>query len=146
MLKSTDTTATALARLDGYRLEERCAQDIVAEAIARKVYCRHYDELPRDLRIRVEGSALRAIRAPQSAWMREALTRAHLNLDRAMRDEMGAVYASQKPERRLALSVMAVQAVIAALIGTLEVAEPFEGPGDALRTYDAAIVEIVEAR
>lgn len=140
---------TALAphqRLDDFRLSERCAQDQVAEAISLHLYSRHYDDLPRELRSRVEGAALRAVRSPQTAWVETAMVRAHQTLDRAMAHEMGLSYAQQSVARRQALASIGVQAVLGALIAVFELENPFTGPGDALRVYDAAAAAQQEVR
>lgn len=130
-----------LDRLDDIRADEKCGHDVIAEAISQHLYGRSYDTLPQANRTSVERAALRAIRGPQTAWMREALTRAYANLDRAMAAEMGMGYAQQTKERRMALAYIGVEAVLAAFVGTLEIDNPFDGPGDVLRVYDAAQLE-----
>lgn len=127
-----------LDRLDDYRRDEHCAQDLVAEAISQSLYQKSYDELPGRMRASVEAQALRALRSVQGAWMSEAWTRAIRSLDAAMANEMGMAYAQQPIERRQALAYIGAQAVIAALVGTLELTNPFEGPVSALKVYDAA--------
>lgn len=131
-----------LTRLDDYRTDEKSGTDSIADAVALHIYGRHYDDLPRELRIRVEGAARRALRSPLGPWMQEALTRAYRALDQAMRDEMGALYAQQSKERRQFLAVIAVQSVLSACLSVFELENPFEGNGQALRIYDAAAAEI----
>lgn len=130
--------ADAHQRLRDFRLDERCGVDTVAQAISRHLYGRSYDDLPASVRVRVEGAALRAVRSPQGAWMAEALKRAHLNLDRAMAQEMGPIYQMQAPAARQAQVRIAVQIVVSALLSVLEVEFPFSGAGEALPVYVAA--------
>lgn len=138
--------AAAFTRLDDLTREERCGQAAVAEAISLHLYGKHYDELPPSVRARVEGAALRALRSPQGAWQSEALKRAHLNLDRAIAQEMGPTFGMLAPLQRQALARVGVQAVLAALLGVFEVSHPFNGSGDALKVYEAAAAAAQEVR
>lgn len=131
-------TVSPYHRLDELRREERYAHHQVADTVALWLYGRSSDDLPASVRTRVEGAALRALRAPQGAWMAVALQRAHVALDEAMAQEMGPVYRMQAPAARQAQARIAVQIVVAAFIGTLELSNPFDGAGDALKVYDAA--------
>lgn len=133
-------------RLDDFRKDERCGHDLVADAISLHLYGKHADELPREVRSRVERSALRALRGAQPAWQGEALKRAVLTHDRAMVEEMGRAYAGQAPERRKALAYIAVHVVQAAFVGALEISDPFDGPGQAIKVYEAAQSDIREVK
>lgn len=135
-----------LARLDDLRREERCGVDAVAEAISLSLYAKHCDEIKdRAVRNRIEGAARRAIRSPQGAWMALALRRAHVALDTVMAHEMGPLYRMQAPEARQSQARIAVQVVIAALIGALELENPFEG-AEGLAVYDAAAAAAKEVK
>jgi len=46
---------TALDRLDDFRREERCAQDLIAEVISERLYGRHYDKVPAPVQARIEA-------------------------------------------------------------------------------------------
>lgn len=133
------------SRLDDFRLDERCAVDGIADAISFYLYGKAYDRLPVSVRTRVEGAALRAVRAPQAAWTSAAWMRAHKALDHAMTEAMGPVFAMQAPAARQALARIGVASVLSALTGVFEVAEPFE-IGDALQIYDAATAAQREVR
>ena len=141
-----DTPTTPQARLDAYRLGERCGQDQIAEAISLHLYGRSHDALSAGQSAIVKGAALRALRGSQAVWREEAHRRAVLALDQAMTDEMGAPYRVQSQTRRMDLAVIGLRAVLAALIGTLELEHPFEGSGSALRIYDAAEQQTKEIR
>lgn len=146
MSSSALAAVSPYQRLDDYRLEERTAQDSIATVISLHLYGRHADEIPIEQRIRVEGAAFRALRSPQAPWMQDALARAYRALDVAMGEAMGALYAQQTKERRMFLAVIAVQAVVGAFISTLELSNPFQGAGDALRVYDSADAAAREVR
>lgn len=133
------------SRLDEFRLDERCAVDALATEISRHLYNRHYDQLPRSLRVKVEGAALRAIRSPQLAWNREAWLKAYGALEDAMRREMGADFAQMPAARRATLAHLGAQAVLTALVSIFEVEQPFEDVSQALRVYDTARAQAREA-
>lgn len=133
-------------RLDDLRLEERCAVDAIAQSISRSLYGKDYDRLRPANRIRVEGAARRALRTPQGVWIAEATRKAHLALERAMAQEMGPVFQMQAPEARQAQARIGVQAVLSALISVLELQNPFNGDGEALPIYEAAVAAAREVR
>jgi hypothetical protein len=136
--REPDATLPAqLVKLDERRRDERCVQDQIAEILSGHLYGKHYDELPADARIAVEGAAMRAIRAVQPAWRRVALERARTALSDALRAEMGRDFAGYSDNRREALAIIGARAVLSAQIGIYEVADPFDGPGEALRIYRA---------
>lgn len=146
MTPAATAAPTAHERLDNYRLDERCAADQIAEVISLHLYGKHYDEIPRDQRAKVEGAALHAIRAAQLTWNSEASARAIVALDQAMCSEMGLPYAGQPLVRRQQLALIGATVVQAALTGTLDLSNPFNGPGEALRVYDAAAAQAQEVR
>jgi hypothetical protein len=137
---------TALDRLDDFRRQERCAQDLIAEVISEHLYGRHYDKVPAAVTARIEAAALRAYRSVQPPWIIEAHQRAVRTLDQAMASAMGLPYASQSHQRRSELARIGVQTVMAAFVGTFELANPFEGPVDALRIYAAAERHVKEVK
>lgn len=136
----------ALERYDSYRLHERCIADYLAEILSQHLYTKSYDRLPTPERMAVEGSALRAVRMAQGPWRNEAYRRATLALERALTQEMGATFASLPATGRTVLARIGARAVFGALIGVLEVGDPFDGPGDAMRIYQAAEEEAKDIR
>lgn len=136
-----------LDRYDSFRLFERCVVDQIAEIVSQHLYTRSYDRLPLSERVLVEGAALRAVRMAQAPWRAEAFKRATQALDRALAQSMGlASYALLSDADRIARARIGVQAVLSAQLGVLEVSDPFDGPGEAIRIYTAAEAEAKEIK
>lgn len=135
-----------LEQYDNHRLYERCVVDQIAEIVSQHLYTKSYDRLPAPARVLVEGAALRAVRVAQAPWRAEAHRRATVALEHALAVDMGAAFAALSPADRTARARNGVRAVLGALVGVLEVGDPFEGPGDAMRIYHAAEQEAKELR
>lgn len=133
--------SSAIDRLDSFTLFERCAVDQIATVISRELYGRPYDEISRGARVKVEGAARHALRAPHTAWMKEARVRAYLALEGAMKEQMGREFATLPAPKRSTLAQIGVSVVLAAVVSALELERPFESPGAALRIYDEADAE-----